>query len=486
MIVQLGEWAPDGAEIGPGRLLIASGCVPGPNGAYRPIAAPVETSDALSETPLGMAAFRDQASAVHRYAGGSATLQEQNSDGTWTDRSRGSGYGPATDSTRWRFAQYGDRCVAANGFDPLQYIDMSSGSAFDDLPGDPPAAKFVAAVNQFVVTANDDVSAYRVAWSAIGDSETWTNDGSNQAGAEILADGGQITGLASTEVAFVFQEFGIRRMQWVGGDVIFQFDVVERERGCIAPGSLAQVGRAFFFLAEDGFYVFDDAGGARAIGDKRVDSWFKTNASRADYHRMTSAIDPIRKLYCVLFTSAGSANGQPDTLLMYNWSVDRWSYATIDAEIIGPVVSPGLTLEDLDAIYGNLDAIPLSLDDPSLAGGAITLGGMNNDGHAISFAGDNLEAVFVTSDFLGGDAALMFARSVRPFVSAACYASIGARMAPSDAVSYSIESLNSARGGLAPLRKTGRYLRAKLRVPAAETWSQLEGFEIDLVSAGAV
>lgn len=482
---ELGDWAPDRPASGGDGLRTAKNVVPYRH-HYAPLKDLVGIGDALNSRPLGAVAVRDAAAAVHIYAGTADKLYEQNTDGTWTDRSRVGGYN-ATEATRWRFWTFGDRLFATNGQDEIQYLDMTAGSAFADLPGSPPIAQHGASFGNFVFLGNVEDSAMKVRWCSSGDSEAWVG-GVSQAGEEVFPDGGQITGFAVLDSLYIFQESCIRRAYYVGPPAVFAFDKIEKERGCIAAGGLAQLGRMIFFPAEDGFYVFDGENaapiGVDQEGASRYDEWFADMAQRDFFYRMSAAIDPRTKTVRWAFASTSSTTGQPDTMLTYNWAAGRAAYASVALELLAPMLTPSLTLEDLDDLYASIDDIPFSLDDPILAGGVAQLGAMTTDYEFGRFAGDNLEATFVTDDFIDIDGMAVFEmQAVMPMVDGDCRVKIGYRFKHNDTVSWSSETeVNSI--GVAPCRTQGRFLRTQLRIPAGTAWTKIEGFSYAGVKRG--
>ena len=196
---------------------------------------------------------------------------------------------------------------------------------------------------------------------------------------------------------------------------------------------------------------------------------------------MSADIDPLRKLYVLCYASAQSG-GTPDSLLVYNWSVNRWSYVRgTSCELVGRVLSPGYSLEDLDAIYGDLDSIPISLDDPSLAGGALTLGGMSATGAALEFSGANREALIVLDDISGGRSVINH-QGALPFVDASSFGySVDYRLEPADVVTTTDETTTKARGGWYQRRATGP-VAAAFPHPAGATWTKFEGVDFNMAA----
>ncbi len=483
--IPLGDWAPDAPATAGGDLITAKNVIPYRR-HYAPLKKLAAVSEAIDSRPLGACSARDEAAGVHIYAADAGKIYEQNSDGSWTDRSRAAGY-TATEATRVRFWTYGDRILATNGQDEVQSATMSTSGDFDDLAGGPPIAQFGCAWKQFNILANTENSAFEVVASSIGDCEAYV-EGVNQSWRETFTDGGHITGLVALDALYIFQETCIRRVVYVGPPEIVDIDVIEKERGCIAPGSLAQLGALTFFRAEDGFYVFngessmpigvDDEDGA-----SKFDEWFAATAQRDFFYRMSSAIDPATKTYRTSFPSTNSATGRPDKLLIYNWAARRAAYADFEIECLAPFLTPSLTLEDLDALYGELESVPVSLDDPSLAGGVVLLGAMTPDMCFSRFAGDNAEAVFITDDFVAGDLGVQELQAIAPLVDGDCKVKIGYRFTHNSDITWTGES-SVNREGVAPVRAQGRFLRVELRIPEAEDWTKAEGFAPTSVKRG--
>ena len=250
-----------------------------------------------------------------------------------------------------------------------------------------------------------------------------------------------------------------------------------------------QLGRMIFYRAEDGFYLFDGENslpiGVDAERNSRFDDWFLNNAQRDFFHRMTSAIDPRTKTARWAFASTASATGQPDKMLIYNWSAGRAAIADIAIEVLAPMLTPSLTLEDLDTLFASLDDIPVSLDDPIFAGGVPQLGAMSVNRKYANFGGDTLEATLETDDFAGRGLGVVEIQAAAPLIDADdVRAKVGSRYTYDGAMAYTGESSKN-REGVIPLRGQGRFARLSLRVPAAQTWTKAEGFGYGAVQRGA-
>ena len=483
-MIQFGAWLPDQPAFQGPHLREALGCLPRLQ-SYGPMPDLAAQSDALSARPLGAIATRDKGGDdVHIYAGTATALYELQSAGTWNDVSRASPYTAASDSDRWRFAPYGDRMLATNFVDAVQYLDMSTGTDFADLAGTPPKAKYVRAFAGFVFLGFTEDSAFMLANSALNDSEGWT-PGTNQSDEIEFPDGGVVTGLAATDALHIFQENTIRRLYYVGLPQVFQIDVIERERGCSVPGTLAQLGRHMFFRSSDGFYVYD-GGQAQPIGAEIVDNWWANDRDPSFDYKVTSAVDPVRKIYIVNYVSQNAADGIPDSQITYNWISKLWSHSRVACELVFPALSLGVTLEDLDALYASIDDMTISLDDPIWTGGQPRFAGFTSDYEFGAFAGSNVEARFEPAPVKIGPRR-MFMQAAR-FVVDTESKTLEVKMTENEGTAPAAFSGGQApaASGRIKLRGSGRFAYFRAVVTAGATWTHAQGLdELEAVGAGA-
>lgn len=483
-MIPFAEFAPDQPRLDSGASGHVLNVVPATAQSYGPLPALAPIGNALSARCQGAASFRGPDGTILNVAGDAAKLYRW--DGTaWNDVSRGgSAYATAPDQG-WSFAQFGKFAVATNGIDRPQVFDITLGGQFADLAPAPLGARFVATVRDFVMIGQkaDDQSA--VHWSALNDLDGWT-PGIDQADEQHFPDGGTVTGVVGGQYAIVFQETAIRRGTYVGPDLIFQFDPISTERGCAVPGSIASYRQLIFFLAADGFFLLAGGEAERPIGDQKVDSWFWANVNQDHLHRISAAIDPARKLYILAFPSRESANGTPDTLLLYNWTIDRWSRAAVDLAVLCRMMSKlGYTMDSLDADYPNLDAMPLSLDSALLTGSPLAqLAAFGTDNRMAFFEGPTLAAEIDTIEAEPAAGSRAFVRGVRPVVDGGSLsARLGTRERSNDSVTWRDPVAQDATGNC-PQRCAARYHRARISIAAGGDWLHAQGIGIDAAAAG--
>jgi hypothetical protein len=300
------------------------------------------------------------------------------------------------ENQRWRFTQFGNVLVAANGGNRLQGYNVNSSTNFSDLAADAPQSRYVTVVRDFVVSGyvNDaTIRPNRVQWSALGDESSWTNSATTQADFQDIPDGGAVVGLTGGEFGLVFMDRSIHRMSYVGSPLVFQFDNISRNQGCYEANSIIQYGGTSFFLSDNGFYACD---GQKIIpiGNEKVNRFFYNDADEGLLPLMSSAVDPFRKL--VIWAYASNSSATADKLLIYNYETNRWSSGTTVVDRIASSSSPAFTLEGLD-VFGTLEQIDSSFDDRVWLGGKMQFAGVNL-AKIVTFSGDPMTATIETGD----------------------------------------------------------------------------------------
>ncbi len=480
-MIPFGEWLPDQADFNnPGTPYI-NNVFPAAT-SYRPVGSAQTSSDALASSAKGGTSAQTGDGAVVNFAGTQTGLYRL-ADTAWQDITRTVGAYATTGDEKWRFAQFGSLIIASNYSDVPQKYDLSLTSPFVDLGGTPPQARYMAVVRDFVVLGNLSTQRNGIHWSGFGDPESWTV-GTDQSDFQNFPEGGWVQGIIGGEQGFIFLEHAIVSMVATGDEFVFQFDVVEKGRGLRAPGSLVQVGRTAFYLAHDGFYQFD-GGRSTPIGAHKIDKTFFANADETYLSRMTGIADPINKIVIWSYASSQSVDGEPDRFIMYNWATGGWSQADMDVRLIFPVLAPGYTLEGLDAMSADLDLLGISLDSRLWTDGALALGIFGLDDKLALLTGLPLEAILETreAELLPGQRA--FVSEIRPIVDTdTALISLGRREILSANPSYTDE-VAMTPSGRCPVRSSGRFQRARLRIPAGAAWTHAQGVDFLAVEDGA-
>jgi hypothetical protein len=459
-------------------------------GQYAPFP-DIQDYDADAETAavcVGARAVYDSTKVPHIFMGDASKLYELQSRAA-TDVSNASGYSLGSDDG-WQFAQFGDNAVAVAGSEQPQFRFMGTSSPVDfaDITEAPANATSVARVGDFLMMGKD----FTAHWSAFNDFSEWTPDDTTQAGnQELDQEQGEIQVLIGLDYAAIFQERAIRRAIYVGPPVIFDFgqDYVEKARGCIARNGAAAYGRLIFYVADDGFYVFDGQA-STPIGQGKVDTYFTGRLNYAYRHKICVGIDGIRKL-AVFGFPAGSSQLISE-LLIYSIRDGRWTHDEIDLEHLFDTPAEPETIDLSSGFWDqSIDDEPVAsfnIDSGVLDDRRRRLAGVQSSTHRLGlFTGNARAATMETkeSEFSPGRRGLV--TEVWPmgdFPAGSVSASIGYRKAlPGEAKVYTSPAQMN-RAGFCPARTDARFGSVRLQVGAGAAWRRAEGVHVTAVQTG--
>ena len=380
---------------------------------------------------------------------------------------------------RWRFTQFGNVLIAANGGNRLQGFNLNSSSTFQDLAADAPQSRYVTVVRDFVVSAyvnSSTVYPYRVQWSALGDESSWTASATTQADFQDIPDGGSIVGITGGEYGLVFMDRSIHRMSYVGSPLVFQFDNISRNLGCYEANSIVQYGGTSFFLADDGFYACDGQQ-VIPIGNEKVNRYFYSDVDEGILSLMSAAVDPFRKL--VIWAYASKSSATVDKLLIYNYQTGRWTSGTTNASRVASSSTPSFDLEGMD-VFGNLEQIQSSFDDRVWLGGKMQFAGVKNT-KIVTFSGNGNTAYIETGDIEmpGTTSAIVLAKPIVDGGSGSV--SLFSRRLLSEQVVFGSQTAADAENRVS-LRGVGRYHRLQLTPTGA--WTNAVGLDVEMNPLG--
>jgi len=437
---------------------------------YRPVGALQSFSDALDEPFLGGASVKSTNGTAYLLAGTATDLYKFGS-GAWTSLVTS-----LTVVDRWRFQQFGDYVVCVNG-SVTREVNLTAGT--ESALSGAPTGTSICLVGDFIVIGQAGGDKLLVKWSGFNDHTEWT-PGTNQSGFQPMLSGGEVMGLAGGEYGLIFQRNRIVRMSLTGDpDAPFQFNEITTNFGCASKASIVTEGRTTFWLSDRGFMALEDGQALRSIGSEKVDRTFARSIPREDYERLWSAIDPVNKL--VMWGVPGSLGA----IWCYNWELDRWAVIEVAFNGLFSGFSASLTLEEVSAIYGDIDTMPYGLDDPRFSGGEPRLFAVSTDDELSTLSGANLEAHMGVgfTEFVKGRLTRLI--NVRPIGDAVdgITIEIDARDRLGDAGRI-ITGTSLMASGAIPLRANGRHLSITQKIAAGTPWKYAQGVEIDFNAGG--
>jgi len=431
-----------------------------------------------------------QASGVTNYGGDATKLYQMNSSQVFVDISKAGGYNNSTTSNArdfWNFTQFGTNIIATNHADNIQKFDQGTDSAFSDLVS--LKAKYITVINNFVVSGYTTESGteynQRVKWSGLNDSSTWTPSQATQSGfQDIVGEHGNLVGIVGGENSgIIFFEKAIYRMSYVGTPLIFRFDKISENVGAFCDKSIVAFGSMIFFLAQDGFYMLSGGQKLVPIGNGKIDNFFYDDLS-SNLDGICSAIDPNNSI--VVWSYRGSDATSTSTinnkLIIYNYSVDKWSTGSgLDLQFISTASQEAFTtVESLD-VLGNLDNLPKSLDSYFYGEGIVGLAGFNSENKFGKFIATSLSATVDTTEFEGVEGRRSSIINVRPIVdseedSATVTVTPITRASQLDNISVGT-AVATQDSGDCPIRSNSRYHR--IRVSVTGNFKTMSGVDIE-------
>jgi hypothetical protein len=484
--IPFGEWLPDLPAFQNPGATVAKNVIPDAN-SYLPFPNQTLYSTSIGGVCRGAIVARDTSGNYFNYAGDASALY-QATQLSWSNVSRlvGGAYAVPSEDY-WEFAQFGNRLIAVNGAtgDAPQAITVGAAN-FAVLAGAPPPAKHIATIRDFVVLGNISataVSPQMVRWCAINNANSWTPDAATLADFQDLpGDGGWIQKIIGGEYGTIFQERAIFRMTFVGSPLIFQFDRVQTGIGAFAPQAAVGYRNFSFFLAEDGFYMFDGTT-ITPIGVGKVDRTFFSDLDITNIHRIHAVIDVNRKMVAWAYPGAGNIGGNPNKILIYSWAYRRWARTEdLNVELICRSVTGTYTLDNLDNVSGSIDALLFSLDDSAWRTGNYLLSAFNNSHRLTLFNGSAMPAVVETAEvqFNREPDALAYVTEVRPVLeglSASATVAIATRNVNTESAGYATSQRPNSTG-FVEARATGRFHRFRVATDDNTNIGNLLGVDV--------
>lgn len=494
--VLFGEWLPDLSSLDNPGLTEAKNVRP-IDGDYKPYFPISGVGDAMAARPRGAIAALDASGAAFLYAGTATKLYVK--DGTaWTDKSGATTFTLATDDY-WRFAQFDTSVIGTNYADVPVSIASGGAGNFATLAasGTAPRARQIGVIGRFVVLgdtndATNGIVPHRLQWSAIDDETNWPTPGT--AGARTVQSGEQFMNAAfgavtsiigGDQIGIVLQRSAVSRMSYVAGDVVFQFDTIDRSRGARFPNATVQVGSVAYFIAADGFFATDGVN-VIPIGDGKFDRHFFDSVDTAYIGRVYGAVDKINGLIYWIYPGPSNSAGRPNRVLIYNYAEKRGSRAEDEIELVVTGLTSATTLDGLDALFSSIDAVTPSLDSAVWQGGNDVLLGFDQSFKVGNFSGTPGTAVIDSQEvefFPGLYARISGIKALVSGSSPALTVALGTRDDLGASVAYTDPVSPTTRTGFADFRTEARYARSRVSISGAFDYAK--GMEYQINQSGA-
>lgn len=472
MLVEWGEWLPDQPALGNPGAPIIKNVMPVPGG-YGPMGALTATTTALDEPCQGAATIRTIRGTATAFAGDKTKLYRRRA-GAWTNVSAGAYATPEYE--KWGFTRYLDDMVAVNGQSVVQRYNLKDNVNFEDVPGSP-VARHAGVIGDFLMTA-PVASDVHVKWCGSRDITEWTPT-VRQAGEQRFTVGGKVMGIVGGEFGNILLQDGIIRATIIGGDAVFQFDLLEGVIGCSAAGSIVPVRDRIYYYSQEGFQVFDGVN-SRNIGHGKVNDTFRKEVDFSYLDRMSAAYDPLTG--CVVFaypTSGPTLN----KILIYNIFENRWSPVEQTVQVLVSDLSENTSIDD---ISGSIEVVTPSLDSPFWEGGTPRVAAFDSLNQQATFSGPALAPTLQTKEVAPSLDRRGYLQEVTPIIQST-NASITVQHRPWQSAALSTSGpFAQSQFGWTPIEPVidDRFFRFQLDMPAGETFPPSPGVNITVAPGG--
>lgn len=488
-----GEWLPDQPDYQNPGLVVANNAYPTTAG-FGPFFAPTESTATTTEVVNGAANFFDRSGNAVACMGSATRLYTKRGNVV----SETTGYMTTVDG--WRFERFGDLAIAVSIQNAPQYLtDINTDDGWSALPGSPPKAAQIGRVGDFLVLGdlvdidglgNPEVPN-RVRWGAFNNpTASWVTDrGELSDFRDLDPRYGRVTAIVGGRFGLVFQERAVWRMVFVGAPKVFEFEEVLVGQGCTASGSAVTIGAVTYFQSQNGF-MRTNGSDYENIGSARISKWFGENLSETSDNLTNGAVNwPARSIVWAFRTGATSSGF--DRLLIYNFVVNRWSYASLEVDYLVESKTDAQTLGDLGAQFTTLsDMAAFTLGNEAWRSKSLSFAAFCRSGSGSVFAtmdGPALAAEFTTGDFQVDPNARATITGLWPVIETAsaditCQSRTRAQHGGGVSVS---KATKRGADGYCPQHTDGWLHSFRSIVPAGETWNKASGIRVRYVATGS-
>ncbi len=481
MIPLLG-FLPDRDPSIPGVITDCTNVVPTDNGLEGgpAQAAAVVGLSALTAQCRGSAVLMNTGGTRRHFAGTQTDMYEL-SGTAWLDVSRTANYTGSSEN-RWLFDQFGNVALATNDTEKIQW---TSAGVFQDVTA-APIARVVFTTDNFVMALDYSHTTFGDVpdgwWcSAYQDYSSWTASVTTQATqGRLIGNGGPLTaGLRLGPYAVAYKATSLFLGSYVGSPIVWQWERIPGDVGCIGPEAVCDIGGAHIFVGEDNIWMFDGTR-PQPLATGQVRQWFYDNSAASQRFRTIVKFDRQNNRVWIFYVS--SSGSFLDSALVYHLTTQKWGRANHSIEAVVNFVTPGITWDTLSSLGATWDSLPDIPWDSQLwqAGGRALA--VFNTSHELQILGGASTGGGITTGDFGDDTQVTMLRSSKlRFIQSPTSATSQAskKMAEGDALV--ISGTSTLADGKFDHRQSGRFHRIAYTMTGP---FEVVGVQPDLVPQG--
>jgi len=384
----------------------------------------------------------------------------------WTDRSKAGSYTGSPDA-RWSICQFGDTTLFSNLSDPMQ---LSTAGICSDVPTAPKAKIIVSASNNFVIAFNTNDGTFGVSsdrwWCCAQNNQNdWVPSVATGAttGRLVAREGAIQAGLPLGDYVVAYKSRGVFLGSFVGAsNGAWQWTLIPgSECGAVGPEAVCDVGGVHFIVGEDDFWLFD---GTRpmALGEGVIRDWFRRNSSQTFRYRTKCTYDRQRNLVWISYASPTST-GDCDRTLAYHLSTKKWGSADRVIQAALNFISPGVTIDGLNAYAATIDGLPeIPVDSQYWLAGGRLYAYFNASNQLVSNSGVAGVSSFTTGDLGDDDMVTMIDRFRTRFTLSPATATATGLMKMNEGDPLVVGAVCAINDGKFDVRQSARFHRIRV------------------------
>lgn len=418
-------------------------------------------------------------------------LETSNSDDV-----TGAALSPVLQPWQWSSTLLNGVPVATNGLDLPRYWAGDVGTPFVDLPGWPAGTncKSIVAFQFHLVALDidgpDGHFESQVKWSDAAEPgavpATWTAAGDNDAGDATIGDapGPALCGVPLRGSLLLYKRSSVYSMDYIGGNDVFAIRQVFSASGALTRHAVADLSDGRHFVAGDGDLYITDGVSRRTVAKDRMADFVFNQLDQDNYENLFAVYHRAKNEVWVCFPEQGS---QYCTLAaVYDVTHDSFGVRVlpnVTCAAIGIVNDTAQSEAWADATYLWADAARLwNQPNYSLALESLLTGyGTTAEQHDTQDAVE-IDASLSRYDLTFGEPErVKFVKRVHIRAKpgfGTIYVRVGARMTPTDSITWSAEVALVEPEQIVDTFAMGRYISVELRTEDDEVW-EVSGADLE-------
>ena len=269
---------------------------------------------------------------------------------TWgTPRSIGSSDVKLTNS-QWSLVLWGEDLLATVRGGAIYYYDTSSAGRAVLVSGLAGATSVPTTTNVSIISFPDrhllslgadpisssgNIDPMQVRWSTQEDFTIWQPTATNTAGDQRLEVGTKIVGaVSSKDETFIATDEAVYGMSFIGPPFVFSFRLLATNCGAAGKNVLLSVDNRVYWMGKSNFFLYD--GSVKEIPCPI--QHFVFDRMQTDYIEKTvvghnKSFNEVMWFYVSNDNTAGTANPEPDSYVVFNYQDLAWSIGILDRTV---------------------------------------------------------------------------------------------------------------------------------------------------------